>query len=459
MNCFIGIDIGTSTIKCILITEYGQIISHAKERNIYLYKGSGKIEFDAEERYGCICTLIKTVIREKPGNATIKAICFTGASGNPLLLDKDKKPIGNAVSWQDTRAEQVYKNLLNPFSGEYIHSVCGWPLTGSFPLSHFAWLKEYETAVYHSAEYCVTWFVYFNYRLSGSWVMDYSTATTFYLQDQLKKEYHKPFLDYLNIDESSLPELVKSGNPIGKITHQSSLETGLPEGTVVVAGAFDHPTAAIGTGMTGVGDLLISGGTSWVGFMPVKSRELALEHNMLIDPFLSPDGPWGGMFSFTSIGTVINKYIDLLFDKAEDKFERFDRAVLDFSLAENECHFDILQTEHEPEIYMSDLLTRYNKSQISSALMESMAGMIAEKINYVETAGMGIKNITMAGGFSGSKAWPDVLRKKTGLPVHIVPLGEFSGCFGAAVLAGIGVGIYKDESEGFKKIRSESVIT
>jgi len=456
MNCLIGLDIGTSAIKCILISEHGRIIGHAKKENSFICPLPERIEFDADERYNQICGLIRFVMQHKPADSKVMAVCLTGASGNAILLDHQKKPIGNAVSWQDERAESTYQTLLAPFSAKYVHSVCGWPKIGSFPLACFSWMMENEPDIYHSAEYYATDFIYFNYRLSGGWAIDTSTATNFYLQNQVQMKYHQPFLDFLHIEEESLPKIVKCGEQIGRITPQASRETDLPEGTVVVAGAFDHPSAARGTGMIKIGDLLLSCGTSWVGFFPVGTREKILERAILIDPFLAPKGPWGAMFSVTSVGDIINRYINLLFNNAPDRFTKFDEAVLKSSPKTDKPCFNLLQKKYPTETYLSSMLKDYSISEVSRSIMECMAKMMREKIAYFRNAGIIINNVTMVGGFAESKVWPQILADILEMPVNLIQ-GEFGGCFGAAIMAGIGVGLFKNESEGFIQLKIQSI--
>src|SRR5690554_1593634 len=104
MRCFIGIDIGTSTTKCLLIAENGGIIHCSKLVNKYYIDDQGRVEFDAVERYESICTLIKITIRSLPEQFSVVAVTIVGASGNALLLNKNKYPISNAIGWQDERA-------------------------------------------------------------------------------------------------------------------------------------------------------------------------------------------------------------------------------------------------------------------------------------------------------------------------------------------------------------------
>jgi len=451
MNCFIGLDIGTSAIKCILISESGIILGQAKAKNIFLYPAAGRVEYNVDERYNQICNLIRNVVQQNPSTSQVRALCITGASGNGLLLDKDKKPIENAVSWLDLRAEATFNELLSPFTSKYIHSVTGWPKIGSFPFSYFAWMKENKPEVYNSTDFFATDFIYFNYRMSGCWAHDTSTATNFYLQEQTSQKYHQPFLDFLKIDIDTLPKIVKSGEPIGAITAQASQETGLPEGTVVVAGSFDHPSAARGTGMTRIGDLLLSCGTSWVGFFPVASREAALERNMLIDPFLNPAGPWGAMFSFAGVGVTITEYFNLLFNNAPFKFNKFDEAVMASKNENNFPDFDILQKELSPKEYLLKMLNNHSIPEISRSIMESMAKLMRNRIEYFRKEGMPITNVSMVGGFSESKVWPQILADVMEVPVNLIE-GEYAGCLGASILSGMGVGLFKNEYDGFSKL-------
>jgi xylulokinase len=456
MDCLIGLDIGTSAIKGILISEDGEILVQGKEKASFVYPYPDYVEFDAEDRYKLICTLIRSLSQQKPSNSKIRAISISGASGNALLLDKHKIPVQNAASWLDMRAESSYQELLSPFSDEYIYSICGWPKIGSFPLAYFAWMKKNRPEIYSSSPFKVTDFIYFNYKLTGNWMLDSSTATNFYLQDQLNQKYHHPFLDFLEIDPDTLPKIINTGEQIGKITHQASVETGLSTDVVVVAGSFDHPSAARGTGVFQPGDLLISCGTSWVCFYPVQSREKVFQQKMLIDPFLSPGGPWGGMFSITNIGGIINQYIEALFLNAPDRFAKLDREASRSSLGANKLFIDITQTKYSPQEHLIQFKSK-NHSDISRAIMENMSFVMQKKIEYFRKEGMSTTNISMVGGPSESKVWPKILADVIGLPLKLIQ-GEYAGCLGASILAGVGIDLFKNEIDGFNHLIIKSDI-
>ena len=458
MNCVIGLDIGTTVMKCCILSQEGEIVVSDNLNNHYKRRAGDIVEFNAEERYDDICKLIQSVVAQKPKNSVIAGLCIAGASGNALLLDAEKKPLMNAVSWLDQRAASVYSGLI-PFSADEVFNICGWPLIGSFPLSFFAWMKENETDIYNTAGYYATDFVYYNHRLTGNWVIDASTATNFYLADQANQKYHQPFLDFLSIDKHNLPELINSGTIIGCITAAASEKTLLPEGTPVIAGSFDHPAAARGAGILESGDILLSCGTSWVLFFPINDRKKAIKNGMLVDPFLHPSGPWGAMASFTAIGITIDEYLNLLFNNDPNRFAKFDEAVIDSFNAEGACDFDLLQRNIAPELYVKNLLEVHSLSSVCRAIMENMATLLCQKISLLKQEGFEPQKFLMTGGFSKSRIWPRVLANSLSLPVQLVT-DISTGCVGACILAGMGIGWWENEKEGFNrlKIRVKTVL-
>jgi sugar (pentulose or hexulose) kinase len=146
------------------------------------------------------------------------------------------------------------------------------------------------------------------YRLCGRWGMDPSTATTFYLYNQQSGAWHRPYLDLLGLTERQLSPLAPRPGLAGLRAGRG--DTGPAGDTLVVLGCFDHPGAARGTGVLEPGDLLLSCGTSWVGLYPLAERAAGVRQKLLVDPFLSPRGPWAGMFALTAIGVTIEKYLD-----------------------------------------------------------------------------------------------------------------------------------------------------
>jgi xylulokinase len=301
------------------------------------------------------------------------------------------------------------------------------------------------------------------YRLSGRWGMDYSTATTFYLIDQVNRRWHRPYLDMLEIPEEAISKLGPSGSVLGPLTREGAEDTGLSEDTLVALGAFDHPSAARGTGFTRVGDLLLSCGTSWVGFYPIEHRDPAIAQRLLVDPFLSPDGPWATMISIPEIGRRIDWYIENLVlleeENPEEKYTIFSESSEKVPPGAKGVYINpFLDSKHIPQSEI-DLHANRSRDEIARAVMEGPALRMRYNIERLAEAGIKADRIAMVGGPAESPNWPRVMAEITGLELKLVN-GQTAGAVGAAILAAVGAGLFRDEREAFASMGGEgSVIT
>lgn len=390
-ECFVGVDLGTSSIKAVLADADGRILSKARRATELLRPQAGFVEFSSTRCYALLCEVVRDL-----GGVDVKGLVLSGATGNTLLMDAKGNPLHNAISWMDGRAEKDAE--LDP--GGDVYRIVGWPWFRGFPLAHMAWLRKNKPEVWAKASMHAMNITYLYHRLTGKWGMDHSTATTFYLQDQEKRRWHKPFLDFLGLTEKQLPKLLPSGALLGRLSEQASAETGLPDYCSVFLGSFDHPSAARGCGILKPGDVLLSCGTSWVGFYPVAERETALAQNLLVDPFLSPSGPWGAIFSLPRVGEEVQAFVEKNF---AGRYALFNRAA--------------------------------ESPGPSRDLMERIASGTKAKMDALADAGMKAQRIMMVGGPSESPVWPGILREMTGLQIEIPEAGSYAGALGAAMLA------------------------
>jgi len=377
---------------------------------------------------------------------------MAAASGNTLLLDENNQPLTNILSWLDERCVGTSRDPLPGFDFDNVHRIVGWPWTESFPLAHIPWLRKHRPDTYEkAARFCMN-SDYLLYRLTGRFGMDPSTATTFYFQDQVNRCWYGPYLEYLDIKEDHLSVLAPSGTALGPLTWEGARDTGLTEDTLVVLGTFDHPSAARGTGVIETGHLLLSCGTSWVGFYPINDRDLALAQNLLIDPFLSPEGPWGTMFSLPRIAVVMDWLVDNLVadgrpDKA-NKFAAFDQAAMKAPRGANELFMNPFDDVRDQPDRVDELRNRYGVQDISRAIMEGAAFEMRKRIEELAEAGIEARVVTMVGGPTESPIWPRIVAEVTGLELRLIN-GQTAGAIGAALLAGIGADLFKDEHDAF----------
>jgi xylulokinase len=453
---YIGVDMGTSNVKGVLVDENLSIKASIEKKVVYLEPKEGFKEIDPDFLFRLICDILNELAKCADNAENIQAVCFSGATGNTMLLDKANKPLTNIISWLDEREIKV------DFTREEVYPITGWPVTNCFPLAHISWWKKNSPEIFKKAKRIVMNNDYIISRLTGKFVLDYSTASTFILFNQVKKCWHKPFLDKLDIKKEQLSSLVPSGAVIGNITdykhnginnrniklenyaqnaqkdipNKNALvhivsKTGLSSKTAIIAGAFDHPSAALACNITSPGDLLLSCGTSWVGFYPVMDRNKIIDNQMLVDPFMSPNGPWGGIFSLPKSGSIIDEWLEALFGKKD--YKAFN--LLAEKSPDNANGLSIDLFKHSSSDNIKQIIQTKRIEDICRALMESTAKMMHNKIETFAENGIKANNITMVGGPTKSKIWIKILCEIIGKTITIHKSGQYAGALGAAKYA------------------------
>jgi len=431
--CFIGLDIGTSALKGVLTDACGKVLAEARAENCLLHPQEGWVELDPETHYRNICGIIRKLTANSPGEVT--GLAMAAASGNTLLADTAGVPLTNIINWMDSRAAQQPPKALDGLTSEKVAQITGWPCVTSFPLAHLAWLHENKSSLCATASHVGMDTDWLLYRLTGQWQMDHSTATTFRLQDQVSGSYHTPFLERIDVAPEKLSRLVPSGKVVGSLTARALHDTGLSERTLVVTGCFDHPAAARASGVVEEGQLMLSCGTSWVGFMPHSDRKALVEAQLLCDPFLSRNGgPWGGMFSVPQIGHTIDWYVEHVIapgEKVSERMRAFDSLA---SQADSGADGVIIDLREPPQPIDAD------RANVSRAVMEGAARLLNEKMSGLARYGFHYHRAVMVGGPSRSPVWPGIVAEITGL--ELTPGDRSAGARGAAMLAAEGCSEY-----------------
>jgi len=457
-DLLIGFDLGTSAMKAVLSDAGGTMVGQASRQVALIRTEDQRVELDAERYFRDVCSLIKELVSAIDDPGAVTAICLSGASGNTLLLDEDHKPVRNVISWLDTRTAGQEAKLWPGLDPERVYHSAGWPFDGTFPLAHLGWLKRFEPDAWQKARTFTMLNDYLYYRLCGRLVVDHSKATTFYLQDQQASTWSSELLAFLGLEPDQLSELLPSGAVCGDVTPDAAQATGLAPGTRVVTGSFDHPSAARSTGVFTEGDMLISAGTSWVVFAPIRDRNTGLKGRMLLDPFLSPSGCWGAMFALTAVAEKMKVYLDngIAAADGEALFERFDRLAAEANPGADGLFIDLLKQPYEQN---KELVAGARPENIARALMEGIVFLIRNRVDrLMRLTGSPSGRIVLTGGPTRSPIWPSILADVLNRPVVISATGEHAGAMGAVLLAGIGTAVFRDTRDGYLRTRSSERI-
>ncbi len=433
MNYLVGLDIGTSSVKGVLLSVSGETKKCITKKHNYCTMEELKV-LDADEFCQNCFDVLRELKSELETEDKILAICSSGAGGNTMFL-KNGTPISPVYGWQNTFDAEKTERILYSLSTEYVYETTGWPKLACMPLPLFAYIRENHPGFIDESDKICMHIEYLNYRLTGNWGITMSMGTTFNLINHKEKDYDEKILSVLGIDKGKLPPIMENCKVLGQVSKKASQGTGIDEGTPVVLGSFDHPSAARGAGVFNENEILISCGTSWVVFVPFSKREVPISKNMLTDPYMAPDGNWCGMKSLTSVSETIDKYMKKYL--GEVTFEQLDALADKAPLGANGL---LLGDDTDT--------SGFEKSDIARAIMECIALRLDEFLKiYAKDA----RKIRLVGGITKSKVWCRVISEITGAKVSVVN-GEHAGAVGSAIMAGVGIGLFENEIEAFNSI-------
>jgi len=307
MDCFIGLDLGTSAIKGVVVAEKGKILSTASGKFNYFEKNNEK-RLSPKEFLDTCFNVIKKLVANIDDDNKIIAICSCCASGSLIFLDESYEPIEDIIGWQTTVDEEIYQTLYSEEEKKEIYETVGWPVLNGFPVAYLPYISIKRPELLKKTKMLCMTAEYLNFTLTGEWGITQSMGTPFYLMDQEKGTYNHKMLSKLGITDKILPPIFDKGTVIGEVTIDVSNILGLPTGTKVVLGSFDHPSAATGTGVYNEGELLLSCGTSWVEFFPVNDRKNAIETGFLVDRYMLNGSSYCVMNSLTSFGEKVENF-------------------------------------------------------------------------------------------------------------------------------------------------------
>lgn len=386
MSFSIGLDLGTGAVKGVLWDGSG-IVSGDSVPVSFLREGDA-VEIDPLPYRDAVFGLIRRLAAAASGPVSGIAMC--AASGNTLITDGNGTPRSRIISWLDARRETVPPD-------DSVHEVIGWPWNSGFPFAHLKRMRRENPEMFAPGFRVCMNNDWLQYCLCGVSALDESSATPFYLQDQRRRCYHAPYLALLSLKEEQLPRLVPSGTVIGLLRPELA-EGNLTEHTKIVAGSFDHPSAARACGVTHPGELLLSCGTSWVGFHPAEHR--CVRPRVLIDPFLSRNGGcWGEIVSWSKAGLELEAWITAHFSSGPDRYRKM------------------------------------NDDALAGGPAMEMMRQTARKFRDMAFPGAVFSKVVLAGGPSESPAWRRAIAESWNCVLTLSPYGKYSGAVGAAMLA------------------------
>ena len=458
---FIGIDLGTSAVKLLLMDEAGDIKNIVSREYPLCFPKPGWSEQSPEDWWNACLEGIPALLRGFDA-AQVAGIGCGGQMHGLVVLDENDNVIRPAILWNDGRtAKQV--DYLNREIGRDKLSGCTANIAfAGFTAPKLLWMRENEPEKFARIAKIMLPKDYINYRLTGMHACDYSDASGMLLLDVEHKRWSGEMLDICGVSEGQMPRLFESYECIGTVRPETAALLGLPVSVKVAAGAGDNAAAAVGTGVVGQGGCNISLGTSGTVF--ISSERFGVDASNGLHAFAHADGGYHLMGCMLSAASC-NKWL------MEDIFKTSDYAaeqapITDDRLGENHVYFlPYLMGERSP-INDTDARGTFigmtmdtTRADLTQAVLEGVAFAIRDSVEVARSLGIEIRSSKLCGGGAKSPLWKKIMANVLNIALQC-PKSEQGPGMGGAMLAMVACGAYPDVKSACDAIvRVASVVT
>ena len=441
----LGIDLGTSSVRTGVFREDGIPLGIAVRTYPISTPSPGRAEQDPNTWWQCTCECIKEAFNTADlKGSDITGISFSGQMHGAVLLDRDGKPVVPAIIWADTRSADFCCDIEELIGDERLRTVLMNRMFPGTQAMTLYWIQEHDKDVWRRTRRVLLPKDYLRYRMCGLFNTEPSDASGTLLFDVNLREWSDNMLNILGIPIEYLPYVVNSDQRIGE-TEGIENETGIPDGVPVIMGGGDQPCAALGNGIINEGAILVTIGTGGQVFAPIRSPQQS--PGLVLNTFCHlPESRWYVLGATLSAGMSLQWYRDTFCIGTD-----FENLVKEASHippgAEGLMFLPCLEGKRSPELNpsataaFSGIRLIHTRGHFVRAIMEGVAFELRE--NFDVMTGMGIKSDTVicSGGAAKSPTWMQILADIFNRPVSVSAQDEPS-CFGAALLAGIGTGVY-----------------
>ena len=444
MNLYIGIDLGTSAMKLLLMDEAGNIKNVVSKEYPLEFPQPGWSQQAPEDWRKALMEGVPELLEGFDGAAVVGIGCG-GQMHGLVILDEADNVIRPAILWNDGRTAKQVDYLNNEITKEKLSRLTANIAFAGFTAPKILWIKENEPENFEKIAKIMLPKDYVNYILTGVHACDYSDASGMLLLDVENKCWSKEMLEICGVSESQMPQLFESYAPIGTVKPEMAKALGLRETVKVAAGAGDNAAAAVGTGVVGEGGCNISLGTSGTVF--ISSKSFGVDKFNALHAFAHADGGYHLMGCMLSAASC-NKWLleDIL---GTSDYAAEQAAIKEENLGENHTYFlPYLMGERSP---INDTNARgtfigmtmdTTRADLVQAVLEGVAFAIRDSVEVARSLGVTINSSKICGGGAKSALWKRIMANVLNVTLE-VPVSEQGPGMGGAMLAMVACGAYE----------------
>ena len=448
---FIGIDLGTSSVKLLLMDEEGSIKNIVTREYPLIFPKSGWTEQDPEEWIKAALDGLKE-LTEGIDKSQIRGIGAGGQMHGLVILDDEDQVIRPAILWNDGRTQEETDFLNNVITKEKLSEYTANIAFAGFTAPKILWIRNHEPENFKKIRKIMLPKDYLNYRLTGTFCTEYSDASGLLLLDVKNRRWSREMLEICGITEEQLPKLFESFEVVGTMKPEIAAELGFPEDVKMVAGAGDNAAAAVGTGTVGDCMCNISLGTS--GTIFISSTKFGVDKNNALHSFAHADGAYHLMGVTLSAASCNKWWCDEILNTKD--YSKEQEGIT--KLGENQVYFlPYLLGERSPHnntnvrgmfIGMSMDTTR---AEMTQAVLEGVTFGLRDSLEVARGLGLDIKRTKISGGGAKSPLWRKIVANIMNLEVDILESEQGPG-LGGAMLAMVGCGLFANVEEAAAKL-------
>ena len=445
---YIGIDLGTSAVKLLLVEENGQIKKTVSKEYPLLFPQPGWSEQRPEDWWAAVQTGLAELLTGID-RTQVAGIGCGGQMHGLVILDDKEEVIRPAILWNDGRTAKQTDHLNQVIGREKLSEWTANIAFAGFTAPKLLWLKENEPENFARIDKIMLPKDYINYRLTGVHCTDYSDAAGMLLLDVKGRSWSPEMLAVCGISERQLPQLFVSSAAVGRLLPVVAAELGLPESVTVAAGAGDNAAAAVGTGTVGAGGCTISLGTS--GTIFISMERFAADPNNALHSFVHADGGYHWLGCMLSAASCYKWFCEDILKTADYAGEQ--AAIADDRLGCSHVFFlPYLMGERSP---INDVSARgcfigltmdSSRADMVQAVLEGVAFAVRDSFEAAKAQGIVIQSSKLCGGGAKSALWQKILANVLGIPLELPQTEEGPG-YGGAMLAMVSCGRYKSVAD------------
>jgi len=447
---FLGIDVGTTGVKAVLVDAQGRVLASATHDYPLLVPRPGWTEQDPYAWWEATVRSIREVLAGQ--DAEVEGVGLTGQMHGLVALDGKGEVLRPAILWNDQRTAEEAAWITEQVGAERVLQITCNPVLTGFTAPKILWVRRHEPQVYSRIAHILLPKDYVRYRLAGVLATDVADASGTSLFDVRGRRWSEEVLSALAIPRPWLPDVFESPEVVGRVSQEAAGLVGLRAGVPVVAGAGDQAAQAVGTGIVRSGLLSVTIGTSGVVFAhldAVHADPLGRTHTFCH----AVPGKWHVMGVMLAAGGSLRWLRDglALSDWHPPEGDPYDRMTAEAQEvppgSEGLLFLPYLSGERTPHAdpfargAFVGLTLRHRRAHLVRAVLEGVAFGLRDSLEILRAMGLAPIQVRASGGGARSALWRQILADVFGAELVTVEVTE-GAAYGAALLAGVGVGAF-----------------